>query len=74
MNDWMSGARNWWASISLHKKAEAGAPILHRDDEDATLNDSWGHFLVSFLIHAVESLGALALVLGVIFLLIWLFD
>jgi len=73
MNDWLSGARNWWASISLHKRAEASAPILYRDDEDTTLSHSWRHFFVSFLIHAVESLGALALVLGVIFLLIWLF-
>jgi hypothetical protein len=73
MNEWLSGARNWWSTRSLHKKAEAGAPLLYRDDEDATLNGSWRHFLVSFGIHAVESFAAFALVLGVIFLLIWLF-
>jgi hypothetical protein len=50
MNDWLSGARNWWATRSLHKKAEAGKPLLYRDDEDATLNGNWGHFLISFCI------------------------
>jgi len=73
MNDWLSGARNWWATHAVFRSAEA-TRHLRPDHDTATQEYGWTHILHGFVFHTIEVLGALALFIGVIFLLIWIFD
>ena len=70
---WWAGARLWWANRSLYKRFEA---TRHwRGDREAASSDlGWRHVAFTGVMQAIEVFGVLALFIGVIFLLIWLFD
>ncbi len=74
MNEWWSGARQWWASRSLYKRAEEGHFDAGYRELDASHALGWRQFLFSLALRCLEVFGALALFIGVVFLLIWLFD
>ena len=73
MNDWLSGARNWWSTHAVFRRAEATRHFGQDQDTEA-LDYGWMHVLSSIVFQTIEIFGALALFIAVIFLLIWLFD
>jgi hypothetical protein len=74
MNDhgWWTGARNWWATRSVYKKAEATRHLSRAESSDG-LEYGWRHAILNGVLQAVEIFAVLFVFLAVVFLLIWLF-
>jgi hypothetical protein len=61
------------ATHAVFRKAEA-TRHLRRDQDTEAFEFGWTHVLRNIVFQTIEIFGALALFIGVIFLLIWLFD